>query len=415
MARIGIFYHFLHPDPVISSILFSELAVDLARRGWHVDGHCSNRGSGTSNSQYPAQTSWQDVTIHRVWRPRWKQNSSLGRILNAVWMIVSWSLCALRRENRPDVILLGTDPILSVLIAPVWRLLRPRTKIVHWCFDLYPEAAYADGILVNGGGISRVLHFLLKRSYHACDVIVDIGPCMRVLLARYSPGSASATLVPWALSEPPAVVPTPSVMRQPIFGSARLALMYSGTMGRAHSYQDLLELMRTLRSESAHLALSVQGNREQQLREALNEEDTNVSIIPFASSSELELRLATADVHVVSLHPTWTGTVVPSKFFGALAVGRPVLFCGSRESGIARWIEQHDVGWVLEPGNAAEIAILLSAWADNSEEISSTKCRCHAVYREFFSRQTTTEQWHELLGSLLNTSPHAPAATVLET
>ena len=45
MARIGIFYHFLHPDSVISSILFSELAVDLARRGWHVDGYCCNRGS----------------------------------------------------------------------------------------------------------------------------------------------------------------------------------------------------------------------------------------------------------------------------------------------------------------------------------------------------------------------------------
>ena len=70
----------------------------------------------------------KDVTIHRIWRPKWKQNSSRGRILNAVWMIVSWSLCALRRENRPDVIVLGTDPILSVLIAPVWRFLSPANK-----------------------------------------------------------------------------------------------------------------------------------------------------------------------------------------------------------------------------------------------------------------------------------------------
>ena len=130
----------------------------------------------TSKLQYPEHSDWQGVTIHRIWRPKWKQNSSRGRILNAVWMIVSWSLCALRRENRPDVIVLGTDPILSVLIAPVWRFLSPRTKIVHWCFDLYPEAAYADGILVHGGVISRVLNFLLKRSYQTCDLIVDIGP-----------------------------------------------------------------------------------------------------------------------------------------------------------------------------------------------------------------------------------------------
>ena len=209
---------------------------------------------------------------------------------------------------------------------------------------------------------------------------------MRDLLARYSPKSAMATLVPWALSEPPAVVPTPSALRQSIFGSAKLALMYSGTMGRAHSYQDLLDLMRTLQAKSIHLAFSVQGNREQQLREATNEEDTNISMIPFASASELELRLATADVHVVSLHPTWTGTVVPSKFFGALAVGRPVLFCGSRDSGIARWIEQHEVGWVLEPGEAGGIAIRLSDWANDPErdvfhEISVSRCLSEILFQ----------------------------------
>ena len=30
--------------------------------------------------------------------------------------------------------------------------------------------------------------------------------------------------------------------------------------------------------------------------------------------------------------------MVPSKFFGALSMGRPVLFCGSPDSDIAYWI-----------------------------------------------------------------------------
>ena len=407
MPRIAIFYHFLHPDPVISSVLFSDLAADLQARGWQVDGYCSNRGSGASAQRFAARSRWHDVALHRIWRPDWKQSSSRGRLLNAIWMIAAWSLLALRRRNVPDIILMGTDPILSVLIAPVWRLLHPGTKIVHWCFDLYPEAAYADGILPRDGLLSRVLESLLKRSYRTCDLVVDIGPCMRELIARYQPGCSMATLVPWALSEPEAVVPVPLDVRDSIFTDAKLGLMYSGTMGRAHSYQDLLDLMRSLRTASAHLALSIQGNREQQLREAINEADANVTFVPFATAAELARRLAAADVHVVSLHPTWTGTVVPSKFFGALAVGRPVLFCGSRNSGIARWIEQYDIGWVLEPGTAAEIAPRLIAWADDPSAIDAMRTRCHRTYQAFFSKRTITRQWHELLLDLLEETPKA--------
>jgi len=51
------------------------------------------------------------------------------------------------------------------------------------------------------------------------------------------------------------------------------------------------------------------------------------------------------------LSPSYTGAVVPSKFFGALAAGRPVLFEGSVDCSIARWIKEHRIGWVL-PTNA---------------------------------------------------------------
>jgi hypothetical protein len=35
----------------------------------------------------------------------------------------------------------------------------------------------------------------------------------------------------------------------------------------------------------------------------------------------LAARLSAADVHNISLREDWTATVIPSKFFGALAIG----------------------------------------------------------------------------------------------
>jgi glycosyltransferase involved in cell wall biosynthesis len=315
-------------------------------------------------------------------------------------MIACWAGLALRRKNVPDVILIGTDPIFSVLIAPVWRFFHPETKIAHWCFDLYPEAAYADGVMSRDGTLSRVFTAAFRRGYLACDLVADIGECMKRLLLKYDPGICSATLVPWALSEPDLPLPVPQEERSAVFGEARLALMYSGSFGRAHGHEDMLDLMRHLRNAPVKLALSVKGNREESLRAAIGEEDANISFVPFAPATLLEQRLASADIHIISLRKEWTGTVVPSKFFGALAVGRPVLFCGGRDSSLAEWIEKYGLGWVLEPGNAAAVAESLRLLLMDDSSLQSMRERCFRVYHQHFSRARTIHQWDRLLSEL---------------
>ena len=403
MARIAVFYQYFHPDPNVSSLHLSELSAGLVQHGCQVTAYPSNRNIANPRAQYPASDTWQGVQIKRLWRPGSSRASSLGRMLNAAWMIARWSLLALR-PDPPAVIIVGTDPILSVLVVRIWKIIRPKTLIAHWCFDLYPEAAYADGILNANGRLARIFAALLRPSYAACDLVVDIGPCMRSLLLKYGHRWQTSTLVPWALSEPDAPLPTPPVERRDLFGPSALALMYSGTFGRAHSFEDMLELMRLLSDAPVHLAFSVQGQREAALRAAASSLQ-NVSFVPFASKEGLNDRLASADIHIVSLREEWTGMVIPSKFFGALAVGRPILFCGSRNSSLAIWIRQYGLGWVLEPGNAAQVAAELRAILVDPAALEAMRERCFRVYHEHFSRSTIVAQWNTDLTALLTDVP----------
>lgn len=401
MKKLFVFYHFFHPDPVVSSVHFSELCSGLVRLGWEVTAFPSNRGSSPPDKPHPSSERWSGVQVERVSRPPFRQGKSLGRILNAIWMLVRWSLLAFGRQPSPDVILIGTDPIFSLLIAPVWRLFHPHTKIVHWCFDLYPEAAYADGILPNNRILVTLLGAVMKKSYRACNLVVDIGDCMRQLLHAYDPAMRSATITPWAMSEPCGPLPVPVAERVALFKDERLALMYSGSFGRAHSHGDMLDLMRHLRKTSAGMVLSVRGNAESALRAAVTPADTNVRFVDFAPRGQLEQRLAAADIHVISLRKEWTGMVVPSKFFGALAVGRPVLFCGSRDSAIAKWIEQFQVGWVLEPGDAPVVADRLRLIIQDPSNLESLRERCYRVYEAHFSRDGSIHQWNDLLKDIV--------------
>src|SRR5262249_37618503 len=132
-------------DDVISARHYDGLAQGLRERGWRVTAMPCNRGCRDERRQYPLPENWEGIEIRRVWRPLARQGSTFGRLLNAAWMITAWAVRALG-GTQPDVLIVGTDPILSVLVTLFWRTFRRRTGLAHWCFDLYPEAAYADGM-----------------------------------------------------------------------------------------------------------------------------------------------------------------------------------------------------------------------------------------------------------------------------
>jgi glycosyltransferase involved in cell wall biosynthesis len=396
-----VFYHYLHPDDVVSSVLFSELCAELVRRGWDVEARPGNRSWREEARHLVSKEQWCGVDIRRVWRPAFSQTKTLGRFSNAIWMIFRWSLAAL--TERPDFIIVGTDPILSVTVAGVWRVLRPRTRIAHWCFDLYPEAAVADGILRPGGWFTTLLKPILAHAYRSCDLLGDIGPCMSQRIRARGSKGRQVTLTPWALAEPALPLPINKPERVKIFANSPLALIYSGSFGRAHSSALILQLARRLDPYGARVAFSVRGNRADLLRREAAAVP-NITFVPFTAQENLEVRLSAADIHVVSLREEWTGTVVPSKFFAALAVGRPVLFTGSQESSIAHWIREHKVGWVLTESTMDVTTNELLRYCRDPHRLPQLFEHCHAVYQRHFSKRSVVDLWDAELRDLLEHS-----------
>jgi glycosyltransferase involved in cell wall biosynthesis len=399
--KVTVFYHYYYPDDVTSARQFQDLCEGLAVRGFMVETLPCNRGSHDEKRSYAAAEVHQQVRIRRIWRPAFKQSSGPGRILNALWMIGAWSLDAFRRrKDLPDYVVVGTDPILSILVAIVFRAVRPSVRIAHWCFDLYPEAAIEDGLLRRDSAFVRLSRRLLRVAYRSCDLIVDLGPCMRTRLEAYGSCPRRETLTPWALIEPerPAAV-DPNVRRE-LFGDARLGILYSGNLGRAHNYGEFLQLAERLRDDSARFCFGVRGHRVDALRSEVGTRHPNIGFAGFASEEELEKRLGAADIHLTSLRPEWTGLVVPSKFFGSLAVGRPVIFAGKRDSALAKWIDEYGVGWILDQDSIDAVVSDLRDMIRRPERIVEMQRRCHDVYKRRFSRALMLDRWAECLGSL---------------
>ena len=415
MPGLLVCYHFFHPNSVVSARMFTQLAEEQARRGWSVTALTSNRAFDDPRVRYPSRETVGSVEVVRVPRPPLDQSRPLPRLANSAWMIGAW---ALRAPTLPafDAAIIGSDPAFAALLAVPLRALRPCAAIFHWCFDVYPEAIEAEGIAAELGPGGRVAvgatKALMSAAYRSCTAVVDIGSCMRERLARYPGVRAHETLTPWALSEPldstdaAESAPHPALpgLRARLFPRARLALLYAGSMGRAHEFRALLALARACRARSGDdvgFCFVATGNRFEDLRAQVTSADTNVHFAPFASEEELAERLDAADLHLVSLKPEWVGLVVPSKFFAALAAGRPVLFAGPRSSAIAAWIAEHDVGLVLDAGddgtNLAGTVEALHALMAEPGRLAAWQRRARDIYKTRFSKHVINDRWDRLL------------------
>ena len=78
--------------------------------------------------------------------------------------------------------------------------------------------------------------------------------------------------------------------------------------------------------------------------------------LPYQPRDLLSQSLSTADVHVVGLARGLAGFVVPSRFYGVLAVGRPVIVAADEDSETARVVREVGCGVVVPPGRPELVA-----------------------------------------------------------
>lgn len=401
--KITLLHHFMYPDDVVSGMHYHVLGSELSQRGWEVEALPSNRACWNNEARFKKYEFVDGVNYKRIWRPRISQHSFLGRLFNSAWMIFSWSRIAFRRkENMPQVVLIGTDPVFCVIVAKILKTFAPQIKIAHWCFDLHPEASLANLKFKPDNIIVLFVKKLMKIGYNSCDLIVDIGPCMRERLRKYHHCASEDQMTPWAINEPIFPVPTNIVIRKKLFGNAKLGILYSGNFGEAHDYINFLALARAVRDNiDVHFCLSCRGNRVAELKAAVNNSDTNISFVDFVPVDQLESHLSSADIHMVCLNKNWSGVAVPSKFFGSIASGRPVLYSGPKDSSIAKWIDIFDIGWVLDGDNISYINSVFKEIITNKKVMQNMNIRCHKVYNDHFSLSKVASAWNDALVKLV--------------
>jgi hypothetical protein len=121
-----------------------------------------------------------------------------------------------------------------------------------------------------------------------------------------------------------------------------------------------------------------------------------VELHDYVPREQLALHLQSADLHLVSLEPSWTGTMLPSKLQGIFAAARPVVFIGDECSSIGRWVMQSGGGWVVAPGDVAGLQNAIDA--ARNPQVRESRGRAAAEFAaSHFDRETNVRKVAGLL------------------
>lgn len=177
-------------------------------------------------------------------------------------------------------------------------------------------------------------------------------------------------------------------------------VQYSGNFGRLHDMITLLESSRLLQAHNIKFLFVGDGAKRVQISRYIQEFDLkNVVLYPYQPRDQLKYTLGACDLSIISMIPGSEDTVAPSKFYGIIASGKPVILIGNETSDIAQLVIKYDCGIVISPGDPVALSKAILSLSKDSSRVSRYGLNASRLYSVQFGRSTSTQMYHKLLRS----------------
>jgi colanic acid biosynthesis glycosyl transferase WcaI len=279
-----------------------------------------------------------------------------------------------------DLVMTMTDPPIVGLLGALVARMR-RLPFVYNIRDLYPDMALGGEIVRRSrlvDGWERMHRWALR----GASRVIVLGEDMRERVAAKGVDPSRI-----------AVVRDGAVLAEPVSADGHLATsairdgfqfvaLHAGNLGFYGAWKTLIEAARRLQDEGVGLVF-VGGGAQRDRLSGMAGGMPGVRFLPFRPPEEIPHVLAAPDVHVITVRRGLEGVVVPSKLYGILAAGRPVLAVTPLGSDVARIVTVAGCGVVADPDDPASVAAAIRSLRARPANLAEMGRRAREKAREF--------------------------------
>ena len=396
--RVLVLNQYYWPGVEATAHLLSELTVALAD-----EFEITVVTGMVPDAAEPGRSRLDGVEIVRVRSTAFDRRRLVLRATNYLTYLGK-SLVEALRARPPDVVLCMTDP---PVIADVALLVARRfgVPLVVISQDVFPEIAVELDRLGNPaliGALRLAIRFYLQRA----ERVVAIGDTMRRRLEAKGADAERVVVIPnWV--DAAALEPRPhdNAWAREHELDGKFVVMHSGNIGHAQDLDALVRAATFLRDlDDLRIVLIGGGARRDELKALARLLETDqVRFFGYQPREVLPESLSAAHVHVVGLARGLSGYVVPSRFYGVLAVARPVIAAADADSETAKIVDEVGCGVVVPPGRPELLAAAIRRAYDGELDLDTMGERGRAYVAAEADRSVAVGRYRALLHEVLAT------------
>jgi glycosyltransferase involved in cell wall biosynthesis len=397
--KILILNQAFYPDVVSTAQHATDLALALNEAGHEVSVICGRRAYDEPSSVFPRSQTWKGNKIRRVWSTGLGKGAKWRRAVDFATFIATCTFRLLLLPRVDVIVTLTSPPMLSFVAALAVPLKGKR--LVFWSMDLNPDEAIAAGWLRENSLVARILSRLLLHSLKKADRIIALDRFMKQRIQAKGVDEAKIIVIPpWSHDRYVAFDLAGREEFRARYGlSHKFVVMHSGNHSPCHPLDTLLQAAERLASRDEIVFCLVGGGSEfRKIRHGLHLRGVrNIVCIPYQPIEKLSASLSAADLHVVLMGDPFVGIVHPCKIYNVLAVGRPFLYVGPRESQPGDILARvPGLGYAHRHGDVDQVVASITAACSRSGNISAGM-----IAEQFSSKRLVPEMvgvMEELMG-----------------
>lgn len=392
--NILIFAHYYAPDTASTGQILKDQAEGMLTE-FNVTVICAVPSyNGTIEDKYKTQKYYFEelngVKIIRVQVPEFIKSSKISRIKNIVVYFFG-ALRASHKAGKQDYIFtISQPPVLGGMLG-IFGKWQKHAKMIYCIQDFNPEQIIAVNYSKNKLLLKMMMAIDKFSCYHS-NLVITVGRDLVDTLKNRFKGQMlpKYTMINNWIDEKE-IYPLPEdnahvVAFKKQYGlEGKFVIMYSGNIGLYYDLENLIKILKQFRKGYTQKRVYEQGPRTADGREVVfvfvgagsllnklvvyskQHHFENILFIPYQKKEDLIYSLNSGDVHWCVNAKGIKGVSCPSKAYGIMGVGKPIIGVLEEGTEIRSLIEECNCGKCCEPGDYAKAAEIIRWYIENAD------------------------------------------------
>lgn len=356
-----VYAHYYYPDVASTGQILAELCEGL-KENFNITVICVVPSyTGIIAEKYKKKRiyyeEYKGVNVVRVRVPEFNKNNKLSRIKNIFAYFINSIIATYKLDKFDYIYSISQPPVLGGMLGVLGKYIK-KAKFIYNIQDFNPEQTMAVGYSKN----KLLLNCALAVDKFSCkraDKVILVGRDMQdTLKNRFNNRSVPNNTFINNWIDEKEIYPLINHKEIEIFKenyslNDKFVIMYSGNIGLYYDLENIIKVIGQFNGyKDVIFAFVGDGTVKNKIEEySISNNLDNVVFIPYQDKDKLVYSLNSADVHWVVNANGIKGISVPSKLYGVMASGKPVLGVLEEGSEARLIIEDSDCGICSNPGD----------------------------------------------------------------